>query len=184
MPCARLTAVRLPLLLALPISLAACGGHQDATRVFLRDPHQVWVEAWTSRGTRVLLPPGQSSAEVRLHADIPPNPEEPSYASLVREPNGAITLDFPGCAPWPMVPVGANGEIHIVRQHGEERLVTSGRTLRIPFRCDGQDGYTTLDLAFVTPLANVREIHVVHEVDEPIAEGSSHPALQEQAWAR
>ena len=180
--------MRHALLLHLATSLAAlgtgCAVHQDATEVFVRDPHKVWVEAWTSNGTRVLLGSGQRASLVRIHADIPPQPEYPTYATLEREPNGGITLDYAGCAPWPLSTLDAKGQLKVIRDHGEERLATDGRTMRIPFRC-GNDEFTTLDLAFVTPLSNVREVHIIHDAaQDPIAEGSSHPSLQAQAWVR
>lgn len=171
-------------LLIVAFFLGACAVHEDATEVFVQDPHKVWVEAWTSQGTRVLLPAGQSFSEVMVHADIPPNPYGPSYATLAREANGGITLDYAGCAPYPTSPLSAEGELTVVRAHGEERVRSDGRYLHVPFKC-GDDEYTTLDLSFVTPLSNVREVHIVHHTEEgPIVEASSHPALQEQEWAR
>jgi hypothetical protein len=132
----------------------------------------------------VLLPVGHRFSEVSVHADIPPTPDLPTYATVVREPNGGITLDYPGCAPWPPAPLDGRGELVVRGEHGEKKLLTDGRNLRVPFRC-GDDHYVSLDLAFVTPLSNVREVHVVHEAEEePIADGSSHPALQKQDWAR
>jgi hypothetical protein len=176
MPCVRII---LPLVAALAI--VGCAVHDDATQVFVRDPHQVWVEAWTSSGTRVLLPVGHRISQVTVHADLPPDPEEPTYATVAREPSGGITLDYPACAPWPLIALNAKGELVVVREHGEEKLLSDGHNLRVPFRC-GDEHFTSLDLAFVTPLSNVREVHIVHDAQEPIAESSSDPALQRHAW--
>jgi hypothetical protein len=161
----------------------ACSSvEQDATHVFVKDPHQVWVEAWTSQGERVLLPPGEGLRGVRVHADIPPEATMPTYASVFREPLGGITVDHPSCAPWPTSPLSARGELTVTRPHGKSPVSWDAHNLRVPFRCE--DGrFTVLDLAFVTPLGNVREVHVFEDVERgPIAQGSSDPRLQGHPW--
>jgi hypothetical protein len=52
----------------------------------------------------------------------------------------------------------------------------------VPFRCE-EGRFVVLDLTFVTPLNNVREVHVIEDAQEvPIASGSSDPALQAHPW--
>jgi hypothetical protein len=155
---------------------------EDATHVFVKDPHQVWVEAWTSEGERVLLPAGQGLRGVSVHADIPPVAAMPTYASVFREPLGGITIDYPSCAPWPTSPLSSRGELTVTRRHGKSSFFSDGRNLRIPFRCEDGE-FTVLDLAFVTPLGNVKEVHVIEDAEQgPIAQGSSEPALQAHPW--
>jgi hypothetical protein len=163
--------------------LAACDApHEDATRVFVRDPHQVWVEARTGQGERMLLPPGDGLRGVSVRADVPPEAIEPARASVFREPSGGITVDHPSCAPWPTNPLSSRGELRVTREHGQKGFSTEGPNLRIPFKCE-TDGYTVVDLSFVTPLANVREVHVIEDaVERPIAGGSTDPVLQAHPW--
>jgi hypothetical protein len=169
--------------LAVVLGALGCGAHhEDATHVFVRDPHQVWVEAWTSRGERVLLPAGHLFTGITVHADIPPLPGMPTYASLFREPQGGITIDHPSCAPWPTNPLSSQGELTVVRPHGHPGFVRDGLNLRVPFKCE-EGRFTVLDLAFVTPLSNVKEVHVIEDAQEvPIAGSSSEPALQAHPW--
>jgi len=156
--------------------------HEDATHVFVKDPHQVWVEAWTSTGERVLLPAGRDFTGITVHADIPPHPGMPTYASVFREPQGGITIDHPSCAPWPTNPLSSQGELTVVRPHGQAGFSRDAHNLRVPFRCE-EGRFVVLDLTFVTPLNNVREVHVIEDAQEvPIASGSSDPALQAHPW--
>jgi hypothetical protein len=166
----------------LPAALGCASVQEDATHVYVKDPHQVWVEAWTSEGERVLLPVGYGLRGVSVHADVPPQPGRPTYASVFREPQGGITIDHPSCAPWPTNPLSSKGELTVTRVHGNRGFTSDGQNLRIPFRCE--DGkFTVLDLAFVTPLGNVKEVHVIEDArEEPVAKGSSDPALQSHPW--
>ena len=168
---------------ALALGTQACAApHEDATHVFVRDPHQVWVEAWTSEGERVLLPKGQGLRGVSVHADIPPEASGPTYASVFREPSGGITVDHPSCAPWPTNPLSSRGELTVARAHGQKGFATDGANLRVPFKCE-TEGYTVLELAFVTPLTNVKEVHVIEDaLETPIAGGSPDPVLQARPW--
>lgn len=178
----------LPIMRFVVLSLAVllgglgCGAQRDATHVFVKDPHQVWVEVWTSSGERVLLPAGHHPGGVTVHADIPPRPGMPSYASVFREPQGGITIDHPSCAPWPTNPLSSRGELTVVRPHGQPSFSSDARNLRVAFRCE-EGHFTVLDLAFVTPLENVKEVHVIVDAPQtPIAESSSDPALQTHPW--
>jgi hypothetical protein len=169
--------------LALLLGAEGCAAvHDDSTKVFVRDPHQVWVEAWTSGGERILLPPGRGLRGISVHADIPPSPAMPTYASVFREPQGGITIDHPSCAPWPTSPLSSRGELTVVSRHGKKAFSSDGQNLRIPFRCE-EGSFTVLDLAFVTPLGNVKEVHVIEDGEEsPVVVGSSNPALQAHPW--
>jgi hypothetical protein len=169
--------------LALAFGAGGCGAaHEDQTRVFVRDPHQVWVEAWTSEGERVLLPAGRSFRGVSVHAAAPPEANGPTLASVFREPSGGITVDHPSCAPWPTNPLSSHGELTVTRAHGDKGFTTDGKTMRIPFTCE-DDHFTVLDLAFVTPLTNVKEVHVIEDaLETPIAHGSTDPVLQSHPW--
>jgi hypothetical protein len=171
------------LALAFGFGVEGCAtAHEDSTRVFVRDPHQVWVEAWTSEGERVLLPAGRGLRGVSVHADIPPEAKEPTYASVFREPSGGITVDHPSCAPWPTNPLSSRGELTVARVHGQKGFSTDGQNMRIPFKCE-DDRFTILDLAFVTPLSNVKEVHVIEDAEEaPVARGSTDPVLQAHPW--
>ena len=110
----------------------------------------------------------------------------PSRHAHVREPlsgaSGGITIDHPSCAPWPTNPLSSQGELTVVRPHGQPGFSRDALNLRVPFKCE-EGRFTVLDLAFVTPLSNVKEIHVVEDAEEvPIAGGSSEPALQAHPW--
>ncbi len=181
----RFGAVSLGVALAAPAALSAtaCAPHtEDALHVFVNDPHQVWVEAWTSRGERVLLPAGDHLTGVRVHADIPPSPTMPSYASVFREPLGGITIDHPSCAPWPTNPLSSRGELTVRQPHGRPAFSKDALNLRVPFKCE-EGHFTVLDLAFVTPLSNVREVDVIEDAQAaPVARSSSDPALQAHPW--
>jgi hypothetical protein len=168
---------------ALVAGAPACAPHQeDATHVFVRDPTQVWVEAWTSGGERVLLPAGGGLRGVSVHADVPPVASMPTYASLFREPHGGITVDHPACAPWPLNPLSAKGELTVTLPHGQKSFQSDGTNLRVPFKCESGD-FTVLDLAFVTPLSNVREVDVYEEAAEaPVARRSIDPILVAHPW--
>jgi hypothetical protein len=94
-----------------------------------------------------------------------------------------VTVDHPSCAPWPTNPLSARGELTVHRAHGDDGFSREGQNLVVPYRCQF-DGVTTIDLAFVTPLANVREVHVIEDaVDTRVAGGgSSDPVLQAHPW--
>jgi hypothetical protein len=181
-------------LLSLSAGALSCAVHDETTHVYVRDPRQVWVEAWTSEGERVLLPAGQGLRGVSVHADVPDPDEDsshprssaamPAMASVFREPQGGITIDHPSCAPWPTNPLSSRGELTVVKPHGRRAFTSDGRNLRVPFECD--DGkVTVLDLAFVTPLGNVKEVDVVEDAPAPpVARGSTDPALQPHPWER
>jgi hypothetical protein len=178
--------VRVPLQLfacgVLPTLLACAAQEEDATHVFVRDPHQVWVEGMTSEGQQLLLPTGQGLRGVSVHADVPRVATMPTYASLFREPQGGITIDHPSCAPWPTNPLSSKGELTVTAPHGRRGLTSDGKNLRVSFECDRGD-YKVLDLTFVTPLSNVKEVHVFEDaVQEPVANGSTNPVLQGHPW--
>jgi hypothetical protein len=183
---------------SLMLAAVGCATPQaDATHVFVRDPHQVWVEGRTSEGERLLLPAGYGLRGVSVHADVPQvtqvtqvtqdtqgeqPPGMPTYASLFREPQGGITIDHPSCAPWPTNPLSSKGELTVTGPHGRRGLSSDGKNLRVSFQCE--DGSATvLDLTFVTPLANVKSVHVFEDPPaEPVATGSTDPALQSHPW--
>jgi hypothetical protein len=69
-----------------------------------------------------------------------------------------------------------------MKPHGKRAFTSDGQNLRVPFECD-HGKYAVLDLAFVTPLGNVREVDVVEDPPaQPIAKGSTEPALQPHPW--
>jgi hypothetical protein len=150
--------------------------------IFVRDPHQVWVEAKTESGERLTLPAGGGLRGVSVHADVPPVASMPTFASVFREPSGGITVDYPACAPWPTNPLSSKGELTVTSVHAKQGFVTDGENLRVPFQCEAGDR-TVLDLTFVTPLSNVKEVQVFEEArPEPITTGSTDPALQSHPW--
>jgi hypothetical protein len=157
--------------------------HEDSTRVFVNDPHQVWVELVASNdtGKRVALPSGRGLRGVSVPVDVAPEASSTGRASIFREPSGGITIDHPSCAPWPTNPLSSRGELTVARAHGEKGFSTDGQNIRIAFRCE-TDG-NVLDLAFVTPLANVKEVYVIEDaLETPIAVGSTNPVLQAHPW--
>jgi len=158
-----------------------CGTTSEATHVFVHDPHQVWVEAASSSGEQVVLPAGAAHGGVRFRDGASGVASATPYATLFREPSGGITVDDILCAPWPTNPLSASGELKVVKHHGGAPFVSDGNTVRIPYLCEGRD-HTTVELDFVTPWANVREVRIVTGEVEPIAQGSSHPALQHRDW--
>ncbi len=187
---------RAGLVLVLVLGGGGCAGtHDGLTRVFVRDPRQVWVAGETTEGERVVLPAGGGMRGVTLLPDLPPRPSRPgdieltsptplAVASLFREPEGGITIDHPACAPWATNPLSSRGELKVPRVRGERAFRSDGKTLRIPFRCETGD-LRVIELTFVTPVANVKEVHVMDDApDDPIATGSSDPALQAHPWER
>jgi hypothetical protein len=168
-------------LVGLTSMLGGCATTPEATHVFVRDPHQVWVEAASSSGEEVILPPGATRGGVRFRDRTSNVASATPYATLFREPSGGITLDDAICAPWPTAPLNAAGELKVWKLHGEAPFLSDGTTVRIPYLCEGRD-HTRVQLDFVTPWANVREVRIVTGEVEPVAQGSSHPALQHRDW--
>jgi hypothetical protein len=177
------TGTKLPraLALALAVGSTACAGEQSATHVFVRDPHQVWVEASSNNGEEVVLPPGEGLRGVRIREGDANTHGILSYATLFREPSGSITVDDRMCAPWPTSPLSAAGELRVLKNAGEAPFVSDGPTVRIPFLC-GRPNHTRVELDFVTAWSNVREVHVVKGELSPVAASSTHPALQREDW--
>jgi hypothetical protein len=161
--------------------LAGCGAAPEATHVFVRDPHQVWVEAASTNGEEIVLPPGSARGGVRFRDGTAVAGAATPYATLFREPSGGITLDDKICAPWPTSPLNAAGELKVWKLHGEAPFVSDGETVRVAFLCEGHD-HTKVELDFVTPWTNVREVRIVRGEVDPVAQGSSHPALQHRDW--
>jgi hypothetical protein len=166
---------------ALGLGLVGCAGDPAVTHVFVRDPHQVWVEAASSNGEEIVLPPGQGLHGVRIREADADTHGLLSYATLYREPSGGITIDDRLCAPWPTSPLSAEGELRVTKRAGEAPFVSDGPTVRISRLCRGpNDAKAQVD--FVTPWTNVREIHIVKGEVPEIAASSTHPALQRQDW--
>jgi hypothetical protein len=174
-----------PLSLAWSVtSLAGCAGAPAATHVFVNDPHQVWVEAASPNGEQVVLPPGAGLHSVRIREgdiDKPGTRGVISYTTLFREPSGSITVDDRLCAPWPTSPLNAAGELRIMKGAGEVPFVSDGQTVRVAYLCDGPR-HTKVELDFVTPWTNVREVRVVEGELREVAPSSTHPALQREDW--
>ncbi len=163
-------------LLAL-LAAAGCGGGGAATHVFVRDPAEVWVEAASTNGAEVVLPPGSGLHGVRILEGNAQRSAILSYATLVREPSGSITVDDRVCAPWPTSPLSPSGELRVMKRHGEPPFVSDGLTLRVAYVCTGR-GHEKTEIDFVTPWTNVREVRVVHGEVEEVAQAPTHPALQ------
>ncbi len=182
-PLPRAALVVLAGLAAAP-ALAGCAGDRSGTHVFVRDPHQVWVEAASKNGEEVVLPPGNGLRSVRIlegDAARPGLRGVISYATLFREPSGGITVDDRICAPWPTSPLSAAGELSVLMRTGEAPFVNEGATLRVPFLCAGPD-HRKVEIDFVTPWTNVREVRVVRGEVPETAAPSTHPALQREDW--
>jgi hypothetical protein len=165
--------------------LAGCASDPAATHVFVRDPHQVWVEAASNNGEQIVLPPGDGLHGVRIREGDAETRGILSYATLFREPSGGITVDDRLCAPWPTSPLSAAGELRIMKRAGEAPYVSDGPTVRVAYLCHGPhgaDGATQSEIDFVTPWTNVREIHIVKGEAPDVAASSTHPALQRQEW--
>lgn len=160
---------------------AGCAGEPSATHVYVRDPHQVWVEAASANGEEVVLPPGEGLHGVRVREGDADTRGVISYATLFREPSGGITVDDRLCAPWPTSPLSASGELRVMKSAGEAPFVSDGPTVRIAYLC-GPPGHPRAELDFVTAWANVREVHVVKGEHAPVAAPSMHPALQREDW--
>jgi len=166
------------------MSVAGCAADGAATHVFVRDPHQVWVEAASNNGDEVVLPPGDGLHGVQIREGDADTHKVISYATLFREPSGSITIDDRMCAPWPTSPLSGAGELRVMKNAGEAPFVSDGPTVRVPYLCDGpdHDKGTKVEMVFVTPWTNVREVRIV-KGEAPIgAPSSTHPALQHDYW--
>jgi len=164
--------------------LSGCAGESTTTHVFVRDPHQVWVEASSKNGEEVVLPPGTGLRSVRIlegDAARPGLGGVVSTATLFREPSGSITVDDRLCAPWPLSPLTSRGELHIEQSSGQAPFVSDGATVRVAYVCTGPN-HTKAEIDFVTPWANVREVRVVRGEETTVAPSSTHPALQRADW--
>jgi hypothetical protein len=160
---------------------AGCASDPAATHVFVRDPHQVWVEAASLNGEEIVLPPGEGLHGVQIREGDVDSHTILSYATLFREPSGGITIDDRLCAPWPTSPLSANGELRVMKRPGEAPYVSDGPTVRVAYLCGGPK-HARAEIDFVTPWTNVREIHVVRGEIPEVAASSTHPALQRQDW--
>jgi hypothetical protein len=149
--------------------------------VFVRDPHQVWVEAASMNGEEVVLPPGQGVRGVRIREGDEATRNVVSYATLYREPSGSITVDDRVCAPWPTSPLSSTGELRVAKNAGEAPYVSDGATVRVPYLCGGPNQAKT-EIDFVTPWTNVREVRIVQGEPPPGVAASTHPALQREDW--
>ena len=150
------------LVLAVPLGLlsAACT-HPAEVRVFVRDPHAVWVEQASASGPRVVLPEGHEFTQVTVSVDDQPLGSVPATATLFREPNGGITIDYPACPVSPYAPLHPSGELSVVpdRRGPPVAVISSdGPNLRMAYRCRAAAGKLALDLRLVTPWTNVREV--------------------------
>ncbi len=163
------------------VGLAGCAADGSATHVFVRDPHQVWVEAASVNGEEVVLPPGSGLRGVRIREGDESTRAVISYATLYREPSGSITVDDRMCAPWPTSPLSAHGELRIEKSAGEAPFVSDGPTLRVAYLCAGPNNQK-VEIDFVTPWTNVREVRVVQGEPPPGVASSTHPALQREDW--
>jgi hypothetical protein len=169
------------------MAVAGCAADPAATHVFVRDPHQVWVEAASNNGEQIVLPPGEGLHGVRIREGDAETRGILSYATLFREPSGGITVDDRLCAPWPTSPLSAAGELRVMKRAGEAPYVSDGLTVRIAYLCRGPQGAdgsgpAQSEIDFVTPWTNVREIHIVKGEVPEVAASSTHPALQRQEW--
>ncbi len=163
------------------LGLAGCAAEGSATHVFVRDPHQVWVEAASLHGEEVVLPPGQGLHGVRFREGDEATRDVISYTTLYREPGGSITVDDHLCAPWPTSPLSASGELRVMKLAGEAPFVSDGPTVRVPYLCEGRH-HQKVELDFVTPWTNVREVRVVRGEAPPGVAAQTHPALQPSDW--
>ncbi len=164
--------------LAAPVG---CGGGPAVTHIFVRDPHQVWVEAASVNGEEVVLPPGEGLRSVHIREGDARTEKIISYATLLREPGGAITVEDRLCAPWATSPLSAKGELRVRKSAGEAPFVSDGQTVRVSLLCDGPND-AKVEIEFVTPWTNVREIRVVKGEPPETPAASTHPALQRQDW--
>jgi hypothetical protein len=156
----RPVAVAVPLVVAL-LALPACTNHAEV-RVFVRDPRAVWVEAATPAGSRIVLPRGEQFTQVAVPIDAPPFSSVPSTATVFREPNGGITIDYAVCAVSPYAPLRSSGELTVVPGRGSDTadvVGSDGPNLRLAYRCPTRGAQRGLDLTLVTPWSNVREVH-------------------------
>jgi hypothetical protein len=144
----------------LPLACVACS-HPGEMRVFVRDPHAVWVEAPSSSGPRVVLPEGRTFAQVSVPVDNEPFASVPATATVFREANGGITIDYRACPVSPYAPLHPSGELTVVPDHEAPRvrvISSDGPNLRMAYHCHVSGSRTALDLTLVTPWTNVREI--------------------------
>jgi hypothetical protein len=151
------------LVLAVLAALAASGcTHEGQVRVFVRDPRAVWVEAPSPSGSHVVLPRGGRFAQVQVQMNHPPFESLPQMATVFREANGGITVEYPVCSISPYAPLHPNGELMVTADRGTstaEVIASDGPNLRVAYRCRTRDADLDLDLTLVTPWSNVREIH-------------------------
>ena len=157
-----------PLLLVLSLlSLSSLGllagcAHNGEVRVFVRDPRAVWVEEVTPSGSHIVLPRGERFAQVAIPMNNPPFESLPQTATVFREPNGGITIDYAVCTVSPYAPLHPSGELTVVPDRGSDAhdvVGSDGPNLRLAYRCHTKDAQRALDLTLVTPWSNVREIH-------------------------
>jgi len=178
---------RVVVLLAALTGGVGCASETSGTHVFVRDPRQVWVEAASKNGEEVVLPPGQPGQGLRSVRVLEGDPANPglrgvvSYATLFREPSGSITVDDRMCAPWPTSPLSGEGELHVLKTAGEAPYVSDGPTVRVAYLCDGPN-HKKVQIDFVTPWTNVREVRIVRGEEPEGVRPSTHPALQRQDW--
>jgi hypothetical protein len=86
----------------------------------------------------------------------------PSTATVFREPNGGITIDYAACAVSPYAPLRGTGELTVVpdrRSDVADVVGSDGPNLRLAYRCRASGSRRGLDLTLVTPWSNVREVH-------------------------
>jgi hypothetical protein len=155
-----------------PLALLALSGcsHSEQVRVFVRDPRAVWVERSEPRdGESHVLLPRAPSANAQQFAEVPVPLNFPAFSSLsqrasvIREANGGITIDYPACAISPYAALHSSGELTVTSDHGSDVsdiVGSDGPNLRVAYRCHTRNaGHVLLDLTLVTPWSNVREIH-------------------------
>jgi hypothetical protein len=149
-------------LAVLAVSAVAGCTHEGEVRVFVRDPRAVWVEAPSPSGPHVVLPRGGGFAQVSVAMNHPPFESLPATATVFREANGGITVDYAVCSISPYAPLRPNGELAVTADHGTdtaEVVGSDGPNLRVAYRCHTRNAERDLDLTLVTPWSNVREIH-------------------------
>ena len=153
-----LLAVLVLSVLAVPLGCAK----NDEVRVFVRDPHAVWVEARTPSGTRVVLPAGHGFQQVSVALEHPAFSSLPPSATVFREGNGGITIDYAACGVSPYAPLHPSGELTVVPDVGArpaDIVGSDGPNFRLAYRCHIGNGPRVLDMTLVTPWSNVKAIH-------------------------
>jgi hypothetical protein len=109
-----------------------------------------------------VLPRGERFTQVSVPIDNPPFASLPSTATVFREANGGITIDYAVCAVTPYAPLHASGELTVVPDKGSDTadvVGSDGPNLRLAYRCHSGGAHRALDLTLVTPWSNVREVH-------------------------